>query len=101
MQMPIDPVMDELGLPVGYGLHSGYVLKCAGQEGTDANGAPTLEQHVIATLVMDPNAKDALGNPIDIIRVGNKSHDGIFELDPSQTNFPTTLKCRCGAGVKL
>lgn len=86
--MDIDPIMDQLGLPVGYGLHNGYILNCT-------------EGHLIAILVMDPNAKDAAGNSIDNIRVGNKSHDGTFQLDPSQTDFPTTLKCHCGAGVKL
>lgn len=89
--MNIDPVMDELGLPVGYLLHAGYQLKCSVPPAEDG----TAMNHLIGTLTMNA------GSTVDCIAVGNQSHEGEFILEPDQTDFPNTLKCRCGAGVTL
>lgn len=94
MNMPVDPALDLLGLPNGYLIHGGYQLKCLGIEGMDADGSPILEQHLIGTLVMNPGT-------VDCIAIGNDSHDGQFQLESGQENFPTTLKCQCGQPAKL
>lgn len=91
ISMPVDPVMDELGLPSGYLLHSGYQLKCSAPPADDGTAA----NHLIGTLTMNE------GSTVDCIAVGNESHEGQFILEPDQENFPTTLKCQCGAGVTL
>lgn len=69
----------------------GFEVKCAGTPGTDADGNPTLTQHLIGTITKGPTSEDyiAIENP----------GDAVFTLDPAQTAFdPANPLCFCGKG---
>lgn len=79
--MITEKLAEIMGWKVGYLLHEGFEVKCAGTEGTDADGAPILDRHLICTL--DDHLPDteahAVGNP--------EFTDDLWVIEPTQTSI--------------
>ena len=87
--MITESIAKSLGYRIGYLLHEGFEVKCAGQAGTDANGSPIVtDRHLVATLGSHlPGAQaHAIGN--------EEFTDDIWSIDPSQSAIDWTApKC--------
>lgn len=91
--MITEAIAKALKYPVGYLLHEGFLVKCAGQQGTDANGMPIVsDRHLIATLADHlPGAQaHAIGNA--------EFTDNLWVIDTAQSaiDWSNPKCCLCG-----
>lgn len=91
--MITEAIAKALKYPVGYLLHEGFLVKCAGTPGTDANGMPVVtDRHLIATLADHlPGAEaHAIGNA--------EFTDDLWVIEPTQSaiNWSAPVCQICG-----
>lgn len=89
-------IAQALGYKVGNLLHEGFLVKCAGQSGTDANGMPIVtDRHLIATLDdhLPGTEAHAIGNA--------EFTDDLWVIEPTQSSIDwSNPTCRlCGKGL--
>ena len=85
--MVTEKLAEIMGWKVGYLLHEGFEVKCAGTEGTDADGAPIIsDRHLICTLDdhLPGTEAHAIGNPefTDDLWTLDSAQDGIDWSNP-------------------
>lgn len=82
--MITEKLAEIMGWKVGYLLHEGFQVKCRGMDGTDADGQPITDRHLICTL--DSHLPGA-----DAHAIGNTEfEDSLWILSPDQTSIDWT-----------
>lgn len=93
---PITEAIYKAVKPAGILVHEGFLVKCAGQQGTDANGSQVItDRHTIATLDdhLPGTVAHAWGNP--------EFSDDLWLIDPAQASIDWTNPkcCVCGQPI--